>query len=511
MPWTAWRSHTTAGSSRTRRSASAGGSERGSASARSSLWTASSRARRSGLPRTSTRRGRPSSLLAYSTTRARSGAAAASAVEVRPDLVGGRDLLAQLVARRPASGSGCGGRTGSPGRPARARRAPRRGSGWRAWRLLRCLLEPVAVQPPQQGGPDLGQHVLRRAAGALQHGERVVGLRRRGEARPAARAGPRGRGAGPRARTRRACPARTAAAPRSPAGGPRAASRTAPGGEAGSRGRRGRPRALPPPPPARRSSRPSTGRRGRRAARPVASRAKRGRGAGRGLEDGRRVGPARALLGVGEVVEAGRAPGGGEGLGEGLEHGVAAVAPGPVAEHDDGRSPAVERGARLGAGDRAAPASRRSIPRSGGLAAPGGTLGEPPAPRVPERVRVLVRLPREALQPHAGPEVPLPVPEARRGLRPPRVRPARARRLHPRHRRGGHRQDDARALLPLEAGPRHPHRVRPLPRPHRRRAPPHDPRRPAREAGGGLEEEPRGRAPPLPARVPGRRTATSSC
>ena len=78
----------------------------------------------------------------------------------------------------------------------------------------------------------------------------------------------------------------------------------------------------------------------------------RGRGAGRGLEDGRRVGPARALLGVGEVVEAGGAPGGGEGLGEGQEHGVVPVAPGPVAEHDEGRSPAVERGARLGAGDR---------------------------------------------------------------------------------------------------------------------------------------------------------------
>ena len=48
------------------------------------LWTASSRARRSGLPRTSTRRGRPSSLLAYSTTRARSGAAAASAARYAP-------------------------------------------------------------------------------------------------------------------------------------------------------------------------------------------------------------------------------------------------------------------------------------------------------------------------------------------------------------------------------------------------------------------------------------------
>ena len=226
--------------------------------------------------------------------------------------------------------------------------------------------------------------------------------------------------------------------------------------------------------------------------------------AGGGLEEGRRVGPPRALLGVREVVEEGGPPRAGQGFGQGEEHGVAAVAAGPVTEDHDGRPAAVEGRARPRAGNLqlltvgATHLHRRSIPEPPPARA--GWYTRAPSAAGPERVRVLVRLSREALQPHAGPQVPLPVTEARGGIRPSRVRPARARRVHPHHRGGGDREDDTRPLLPLQARPGHPHRLRALPRPHRGRAPAHDPRRPPRHAGRPFEEGPRGRPPPLPPR-----------
>ena len=66
-------------------------------------------------------------------------------------------------------------------------------------------------------------------------------------------------------------------------------------------------------------------------------------------------------------------------------------------------------------------------------------------------VRRSLRLLREALQSDTGPQVPLPVGAPCRGLRPPGVRPARARRLRRDHRRGRNRQDDA-GLDPSSAG-----------------------------------------------------------
>ena len=287
-------------------------------------------------------------------------------------------------------------------------------------------------------------------------------------------------------------------------GGPRGASRGAPGDEADRRGRRARRPGRPPPRPGRRSARPSSGPPGPPARHRSRSRATSAASRARGLEHARAsrggASPARC---TGSCTAARPGPIAARASARSTSIGVWRVPPAPWPRTTTVR-PAPWSDALVSAeGSRSSRmrAKHNRSPPPGGPAA----VIHSPLQRGGPLVRVLVRLRREALQPHAGPQVPLPLPEARGGLRPPRVRSPGARRLHPHHRRGGDRQDDPRPLLPLPARPEHPHRGGALPDPDRRRASRHHPRRPAHRGAGGLPEGPGRRPPPFPPRGPGRR------
>ncbi len=209
--------------------------------------------------------------------------------------------------------------------------------------------ESVSIEPGDEGVPDFGEHVLGRAPGALPDAERVVGLR------DAVKLGPgpepvqeREQQVLPRERVagaldeqhRRADPRQVRLAPLLEL--PRRMQRVAEEREAvGAVPRR---HDLRRDPPAHRAAAVDDSLGPRRRQREAADLP------GRRFEHGGRVGPAQALRGVGEVVEKRGATGAGEGVGEGDEHRVAAVAPGPVAENDHRAPPAVERGGRPGAG-----------------------------------------------------------------------------------------------------------------------------------------------------------------